>query len=73
MKSKKYNWKLHNKTVKHPYTGAKLDDRTCRNHGSCLRCRDDRLYQSHKKLRETQEKLIEFLEEKDEELKKYET
>lgn len=67
MKSNKYNWKLHNKTVKHPYTGAKLDDRTCRCHGSCLRCRDNRLYRSHKKLRETQEKLIEFLEEKDEE------
>ena len=67
MKSKKYNWKLHNKTVKHPYTGAKLDDRTCRNHGSCLRCRDDRLYQSNKKLREMRQKLNEFLEEKDEE------
>lgn len=67
MKSKKYNWKLHNKTVKHPYTRAKLDDRTCRNHGSCLRCRDDRLYQSNKKLRETKQKLLEFLEEKDEE------
>lgn len=67
MKSKKYNWKLHNKTVKHPYTGGKAIAKSCRCHGSCDWCRDNRLYRSHKKLRETQEKLIEFLEEKDEE------
>lgn len=30
MKSKKYNWKLHNKTVKHPYTGSKRIDKSCR-------------------------------------------
>lgn len=63
MKSNKYNWKLHNKTIKHQYTGAKLDDGTCRNHGSCLWCRDNRQYQSNKKLQETKQKLDDFLEE----------
>lgn len=67
MKSKKYNWKLHNKTVKHPYTGSKRIDKSCRCHGSCDWCRDNRLYQSNKKLREMRQKLKEFLEEKDEE------
>ena len=57
----------HGKEHRQPYQGAKACDRSCRNHGSCLRCRDDRLYRSHKKLRETREKLMEFLEEKDEE------
>lgn len=66
MKSKKYNWKLHNKTVKHPYTGSKAIDKTCRCHGGCDWCRDNRQYQSNKKLQEMKQKLDEFLEEKDE-------
>ena len=63
MKSKKYNWKLHNKTVKHPYTGSKRIDKSCRCHGSCDWCRDNRQYQSNKKLQEMKQKLDEFLDE----------
>ena len=66
MKSKKYNWKLHNKTVKHPYTGSKAIDKSCRCHGGCDRCRDNGQYQWNKKLRETKQKLLEFLEENNE-------
>lgn len=70
MKTKKYDWKLHNKTVKHPYTGSKAIDRSCRCHGSCDWCRDNRQYQSNKKLQEMKQKLDEFLEE-DEEIRFY--
>ena len=31
------------------YSGAKAIDKTCRNHGSCPGCRDDRLYKFKKK------------------------
>lgn len=31
------------------YSGAKAIDKTCRNHGSCPVCRDDRLYRFKKK------------------------
>ncbi len=43
-----------NKTIKHgkehskPYTGAKAIDCTCRNHGSCEWCKQNRLYQRNK-------------------------
>ena len=30
------------------YKGAKADDSTCRNHGSCVRCKSNRLYQRNK-------------------------
>lgn len=38
----------HGKEHRRPYRGAKAVDCTCRNHGSCPRCRDGRL---HKHLR----------------------
>ena len=66
MKLKKYDWKLHNKTVKHPYTGSKAIDAACRCHGSCVRCRNSRMRQPSKKLQEMKQKLDEYLEEKDE-------
>ena len=37
----------HGKEKRKPYRGAKAIDCTCRNHGSCTWCRDNRL---HKRL-----------------------
>ena len=34
----------HRKERRHPYKGAKAVDRTCRNHGSCDWCMNNRLY-----------------------------
>ena len=35
----------HKKEFRKPYTGAKAVDCSCRNHGSCDRCKENRLYQ----------------------------
>lgn len=39
---------LHGKEKRQPYRGAKAIDSTCRNHGSCTWCRDNRLYKFRK-------------------------
>ena len=39
----------HGKEKRKPYRGAKAIDCTCRNHGSCTWCRDNRL---HKRLKD---------------------
>lgn len=36
----------HGKEYRKPYTGGKAIDRTCRNHGSCDYCRENRLHAS---------------------------
>ena len=36
----------HKKERRKPYYGAKSVDHTCRNHGSCDWCRENRLYKS---------------------------
>ena len=41
----------HKKEKRKPYTGAKAVDCSCRNHGSCGWCRDDRLYKNIKRLK----------------------
>ena len=33
------------RTRKAPYTGSKRFDKTCRNHGSCSYCRDNRTFE----------------------------
>lgn len=38
----------HGKEHRKPYTGAKAIDCTCRNHGSCEWCKQNRLYQQNK-------------------------
>lgn len=38
----------HGKEHRKPYRKAKAVDATCRNHGSCAYCRDNRLHQSLK-------------------------
>ena len=39
----------HGKEKRKPYRGAKAIDCTCRNHGSCTWCKDNRL---HKRLKD---------------------
>lgn len=58
---------LHGKEHRRPYTGAKAIDRTCQNHGSCGWCRDNRTYQSRRKM----EKAGQDMEENDE-VRRYE-
>lgn len=36
----------HGKEYRKPYTGGKAIDRTCKNHGSCDYCRENRLHAS---------------------------
>lgn len=36
----------HKKEHRKPYTGCKAIDSTCRNHGSCDWCKENRLYRS---------------------------
>lgn len=35
---------IHGKEKRKPYRGSKAIDCTCRNHGSCKWCRDNRLH-----------------------------
>ena len=39
----------HGKEHRKPYQGAKDVDRTCRNHGSCPWCRENRSYKNLKR------------------------
>ena len=40
---------LHGKEKRKPYRGAKAIDCTCRNHGSCPWCRDNRKHKFREK------------------------
>ena len=39
---------IYGKEKRKPYTGAKAVDCSCRNHGSCEWCKENRLYQQMK-------------------------
>jgi len=39
----------HGKEKRKPYRGAKAVDHTCRNHGSCKYCEQNRTYSNRKK------------------------
>lgn len=39
---------LHGNEKRKPYRGSKVIDCTCRNHGSCTWCRDNRLHKFRK-------------------------
>lgn len=41
--------KYMGKDKRRQYRGAKAIDRTCRNHGSCLHCKGNRLHNASKK------------------------
>lgn len=45
----------HGKEHRKPYKGAKAIDRTCRNHGSCAWCRENRLHKFKKNMRGEEE------------------
>lgn len=40
----------HGKEKRKPYRKAKAVDKTCRNHGSCEWCRENRTYKNRKKM-----------------------
>lgn len=39
----------HGKEHREPYRGSKAIDRTCRNHGSCEWCKNNRIYKNIKR------------------------
>lgn len=50
----------HNKEHRKPYRGSKAFDRTCRNHGGCNCCKDNRLYRANKLLEKSNQELKEM-------------
>lgn len=50
----------HKKEHRKPYIGSKAIDRTCRNHGSCLWCQDNRTYKNIKNEKKMLDKLKEW-------------
>ena len=50
----------HGKEKRKKYYGSKAIDHTCRNHGSCLYCTNNRLYKNKKRLQMTLDKLTEI-------------
>ena len=52
----------YGKEKRKPYTGAKAKDTWCRNHGNCDWCKDDRLYQAHKKEEACNQKMKDYQE-----------
>lgn len=53
----------HGKEYRKEYLGPEAFDPTCRNHGSCKRCRDNRLYTREKQNQAQEVKLAEAFEE----------
>lgn len=53
---------LHGKEYRKPYIGGKSIDRTCRNHGSCDWCKDNRLHASKVQKEIADAKLAEYEE-----------
>ena len=50
----------HGKEKRKPYKGSKAIDPTCRNHGSCDWCKENRLYQKIKMEESMKNKLLEY-------------
>jgi len=50
----------YGKEKRKPYYGSKAIDCTCRNHGSCLWCRENRLYKNKKREQKMLDKLKEM-------------
>ena len=42
------------------YRGSKAIDKTCRNHGSCEWCRDNREYKNRKRIKSAYDQLKEY-------------
>ena len=52
----------HGKEKRKPYQGSKRFDRTCRNHGSCKYCENNRLHSSKRRRRSADEQLEEYFD-----------
>lgn len=50
----------HGKEKRKPYTGSKAIDRTCRNHGSCGWCKENRTYKNSKRELRAMQELEEY-------------
>ena len=50
----------HGKEHRKKYHGVKAIDRTCRNHGSCEYCKQNRLYKYKKQILIAKDKLMEW-------------
>ena len=50
----------YGKEKRKPYRGSKAIDCTCRNHGSCPWCRENRLYKNKKREQKMLDKLKEI-------------
>lgn len=51
---------IHGKEKRKEYYGTKAIDRTCRNHGSCPYCAENRQYKNLKRLQIALDKMKEF-------------
>ena len=47
-----------------PYHGSKSFDKTCRNHGGCPWCEENRQYKNNKRIQKAEDKIKEFTEDK---------
>ena len=47
----------HHKEHRKPYYGSKAFDYTCRNHGGCPWCQENRMYKNIKREQESEQKL----------------
>jgi hypothetical protein len=50
----------HGKEHRKPYRGSKAIDRTCRNHGGCDWCEENRKHKYNKKMQAVNDKLKEW-------------
>lgn len=50
-------WKKKKKNWKQPYRKSRRFDKSCRNHGSCPYCYDNRMYNTKKKIEQTTEQI----------------
>lgn len=49
----------HGKTKRKPYRGSKRFDCSCRNHGTCEWCRENRMYKTIRDLARTEQEMKE--------------
>jgi len=50
----------HGKEHRRPYRGSKAVDYTCRNHGTCDWCKNNRMYNEKRELEKMKCRLIDF-------------
>lgn len=50
----------HGKEHRKPYYGSKAIDKTCRNHGGCPWCEENRMYKNIKKIQSMDSQIQDF-------------